>query len=173
MPSASGVGGLVWPLLGSVSMMDRRPPVAHQRGFTVPEILTALAIAAALSLVAAPKISEIQSEFRLSTAANQLGFEISRARMQAIGQNRYVRMVSVGTNQYAREASSDGVTYTREATVTLPSYVSVSLGDAGAPVFNKSGLATTATTFTLSRQVAGHTKYKTIQVSILGKVSIS
>jgi prepilin-type N-terminal cleavage/methylation domain-containing protein len=143
-------------------------------GFTLLELIIALALAGAVGLVAAPQISHMRAQYELATAANTLAFEITRTRMQAVGQNNYMRVRASSNSQYVREKSDNGTTYTQDGTATtLPSNVTVSAGTTGSPTFNRSGIATSSTAFTLSRTVGNRTMHKTVTTSILGRVSIS
>jgi prepilin-type N-terminal cleavage/methylation domain-containing protein len=166
---------LVWLLLRRTSMgsemLERRERDA--RGFTMLEVIIALALAGAIGFIAAPTISATKAQYDLTSAANTLAFEITRTRMQAIGQNNFMRVRSVSSTQYVRERSTDGVTYTQEGTpTTLPDYVTLTVGDTGSPTFNRSGISNASTSFTVSRQIGTSTFTKTVATSILGRVSI-
>ena len=148
--------------------------VANQRhgraGFSLVDILTGIALTATISLVAVPNASEFLGEYQLISAANQVGFEIARARMQAIGENMFVRIRMLDGGGYVREYSTDNVTYTQDGVAgALPRGIAVTTGTNGPPTFNRSGIATTATTITVNNEQG----YKAVQTNILGRVTIS
>lgn len=122
-----------------------------------------------VSAVAVPVTGDLLGMYQLRTSTDQLGFEISRARMQAIAQNVFVRL-RIDGNQYVRERSSDGVSFVADdAAVTLPSGLTVTVSVGGSPMFNRSGLTPTATTITIAKG----NQSKTIQVNVVGRVSMS
>jgi prepilin-type N-terminal cleavage/methylation domain-containing protein len=140
---------MVWLLLSTNSMVgemiERRERYA--RGFTMLEVIIALAVAGVIGLIAAPSISATKAQYDLASAANTLAFEITRTRMQAVGQNNFMRVRPLSTTQYVREKSTDGVTYIQDgATTTLPDYVTLTVGETGSPTFNRSGISTSSTT---------------------------
>ncbi len=140
------------------------------RGFSLVETLTVIGLTAIVSLVAVPRCSDLMNEYRLMSAANQLSFEITRARMQAIGQNRFVRLRMLEGGQYVREVSNDNVTYTPDGTIVqLPSGLTVTTGAGGPPTFNRSGIAPSATSLTLQNEGG----LKILQMNVLGRVAIS
>ena len=145
------------------------PHRCRQAGFSVAEMLTAVGLTTICSLVALPNAGRLLEHYRLMAAANQLSFEISRAHMQAVGQNMFVRIRMLDAGQYVREYSKDNVTYVQDGpTNQLPAGLAVTTGSTGTPSFDRSGLAAAATTITLSNESA----YKTVHTNILGRVTI-
>lgn len=138
-------------------------------GYTLGELVIVMVITAVVAAVLVPVASEILNEYRLAAIARQVGFEAVRARMQAVGQNRFVRLTLVGTTQYKREYSEDGTTYTQdEGTISLPSGFTVLPGSTGTPRFDRQGVAQGATQIL----VYGPNGQKTVNVSVLGRVTI-
>jgi Tfp pilus assembly protein FimT len=108
--------------------------------------------------------------YRLSDAAKQLSTQISRARMQAIGQRMFVRLLIQGDGSYALLRSSDGVSYGMTgATMYLPEGIAVSVGATGAPFFNRQGQSATGSVITLTNSKG----QKTVTMNVLGRVAIS
>jgi Tfp pilus assembly protein FimT len=139
-------------------------------GFSLVEVLTGIGLTAVISFVAVPNASQFLGEYRLMSAANQLSFEIARARMQAVGQNVFVRVRMLDAGQYVRERSTDNVTFTQDGPVfRLPAGVTATTAEGGAPRFNRSGIANAASSITLSNELG----YKTVRTNILGRVAIS
>lgn len=143
----------------------------NQAGYTVAEILMVIAIAMALALAATPGVSAILNVHRLDATARQLGFEITRARMEAVGQNVHVRITLVGSNQYKRERSTDsGATWAADGVaVSVPPGISLTPGGTGMPRFDRQGLAPASTTIT----VVGPSGLRTVSINVLGGVTTS
>jgi hypothetical protein len=144
--------------------------LALEAGYTVSEVITALAISIAVAGAAAPMASVILKQHQLVAASRRLGFEIGRARMQAVGQNRFVRITLVGTSQYKREYSDDGVTFVTDGpTTSLPVGFTLAAGSTGTPRFDRQGLASASTSITVS----GPRGQQTVNTSVLGRVTTS
>jgi len=81
--------------------MDRhsRPaaPPAVPSGFTLVELVTALAVLGLLAIGAVPMFRELAASQRVQTAASDLQTSLLRARSEAIKQNTVVTMMPVGT----------------------------------------------------------------------------
>ena len=139
-------------------------------GFSVAELVAVIGLCSVLSAALVPVASTIVGHHRLQAATRQLGFEIARARMQAVGQNAFVRIRLVDGGEYVRERSSDGVTFVADGLpIALPSGQAVSVGETGMPTFNRQGLAASSTTLVVS----GPAGRRTLSVSVLGRVKVS
>jgi Tfp pilus assembly protein FimT len=147
--------------------MNRR---VNEAGYTVSEVITAVAISIAVAGTAAPMASVILRQHQMVATSRRLGFEIARARMQAVGQNRFVRITVVGTSQYKREYSDDGVSFVSDGpTTTLPVGFTLAAGSTGTPRFDRQGLAAASTSIT----VTGPRGQQTVNTSVLGRVTTS
>jgi type IV fimbrial biogenesis protein FimT len=71
-----------------------RPPRRCERGFTIIELMVAVAVAAVLLLIAIPNFRSITLTNRLTTTANDMVAAISTARMEAIKQNANSQLCS-------------------------------------------------------------------------------
>ena len=150
--------------------MNQGTRVRQSRGFSLIEMLSVMAVMSVVALIAVPKAADFTGQYQLLAATDQLAFEITRARMQAVGQNAFVR-IRLTEEGYVRERSTDGgITYVNDdVPVELPSGIEATAGDGGTPSFNRNGLAPAATTITLMR---GSTK-KMIRTNVLGRVTVS
>jgi len=81
--------------------LDRRPGNAPLQtalaGFTLVEMVTALAVLGLLAMAAIPMFRELAASQRVQTAASDLQTSLLRARSEAIKQNTVVTMMPVGT----------------------------------------------------------------------------
>jgi type II secretory pathway pseudopilin PulG len=142
--------------------------MTRQRGFTLMEMLVGVSTMMVLGLIATPAATTYFQRYQLTAATEQLAFEIHRARMQAVGQNRFVR-IRVSAGEYVREESTNGITYVAsDAPVDLPPGLDISAGDAGGPRFNRNGLATGTTYITISRG----DDQKVVRTNLVGRVTI-
>lgn len=64
------------------------------RGFTIVELMTALAVAAVLMMIAVPSFSNMINSNRLTTAANAMIGALNSARMEAVKRNGSVQFCS-------------------------------------------------------------------------------
>ncbi len=166
-------GGAVVPTLRTrVTMPDRVrwARCTSARGFTLAELITALALALVVGAVSTPVASRLYRQYAFQNATRQLGFEVTRARMQAIGQNAFVRIRFIGSNSYVRERSTDGVSFTQEGpAVTLPS--STTGYAIGSVSFNRQGLANSGAWLVLIDYAAE--SYSVLYNNVLGRVTTS
>ncbi|MGD9764842.1 MAG: Tfp pilus assembly protein FimT/FimU [Candidatus Binatia bacterium] len=137
-------------------------------GFTVMELLTALTLAAIVGSIGTPVASRLYDHYRFQNTTRQVGFEISRARWQAIGQNAWVRIRFLEGKEYVRERSMDGVNYVQEGNKTsLPS--STTAYTVGTIAFNRQGLADAGSWVVLIDNAAG--RYSVLYSNVLGRVT--
>jgi prepilin-type N-terminal cleavage/methylation domain-containing protein len=141
-------------------------------GYTLAEVLTAIGLAAILSGIALPNFFSLNTTYELTSATRTVGFAISHARMESVGQDVYCRVrFANATNggQYWEERSSDGVNYSVEGVVSqLPSGFSFGLPEI-LPSFNPQGLGLGTSTITVANSSG---QSKTITVNALGKVTV-
>jgi Tfp pilus assembly protein FimT len=140
-----------------------------ERAFSLVELIITMQFMALAGLIAAPKMSTFFAEYQLQAGSRQVGFEIARARMQAIAQHRYVRIKMVSSTQYARQTSSDGSSWTNELTTKLPSKVTASTTSAEVR-FDKRGIATVNNSVILTN---GISQVKTVATNMVGRITIA
>lgn len=144
-------------------------PQGSQRGFSLVEMVVALELGVILALMAAPNMGAFFAKYELMGASNQLGFDIARARMQAVGQNLFARIKMQSATQYARETSTDGTTWSNRVTTNLPKGVTASPAT-GEVRFDRRGFATVNNSIALS---AGVNQAKAVCTTVVGRVSIA
>lgn len=108
----------------------KTPCLSLDRGFTLIEILVAIAIMSILLAIALPDWGPVLSSYRLSAAQRQVYADLQRARMRAIAENRRFRVKffdATETYQIQRESTPGSGTYdtTWEAAKSLPPGVNV------------------------------------------------
>jgi len=145
-----------------------------QRGFTLVETLTVLVIFAVTSMIALPSLGRLLQHYRLSNATNQVAFEIGRARMQAVAQNRAVRVrAEADTHQVCRQFRNTTSGQWAPATCSeATDFINLSgetVVTGTFPEFDRTGQANSAVTLVVQNS-AGQMR---IRVGILGRVSLS
>ncbi|GIW45054.1 MAG: hypothetical protein KatS3mg077_2336 [Candidatus Binatia bacterium] len=147
------------------------------RGFSLVELVTALGVAAVVAAVSLPQLSAYAAQYRLSSGANQLAVDLARARMKAVGENRYVR-VQFGTQSFGSVAqgsvyrlstSSDGVNFTQDGpAVSLPRGVAFYAFPQQVD-FNRQGLANTPVTLWTYNDAY---QWRVISMNSIGRVTV-
>ena len=138
--------------------MSRSP--RRRLGFSLPELLIALAMIGILSAITGPRITEAMRRHALDGAAQQLALDMNRAQSEAVKRNSNVSLTRVGLTGYSVNGGpaivfADGVAFvsTSPATVTFASFGPPTTGSA---------------TMTLVRD----TDTRTVRVSATGRVSV-
>jgi Tfp pilus assembly protein FimT len=162
------ITGMTHQVLTVNSQSTIRRTGAGAAGYSLVTVLLSLQITIVVGLIAVPKLGTYMAGYRLTGASNQLGFEINRARMQAVGQNKNVRIIILDGTRYARQTNSSGETWTTERETTLPSGLTASPTD-GKIQFDKRGMATVNSTITLTNSVQ---QVKTVTTNVLGRVTV-
>lgn len=140
-----------------------------QHGFSLVELVVALVFAVILGLMAVPNVNALFAKYQLMGASNELGFDIARARMQAVGQNLFARIKMQSATQYVRETSTDGTTWSNRVTTNLPKGVTAA-PTTGEVRFDRRGFATVNNSIALSNSLH---QAKTVTTTVVGQVSIA
>ena len=74
-------------------------PSAREAGFSLVEILGAIAVLGILASIAAPQVADLSRAMQVDAAAHQLAGDLERARSEAIKRNRSVKLTP-GTTTY-------------------------------------------------------------------------
>ena len=130
-------------------------------GFTVLELILAIAIASVVMGIAIPSFLSWMPTLRLSSAARQVATDLQVARMKAISQNAsYAVSFNTSNSTYSFTGTSRDV---------VQEYPGITISSAPTnPVFTPRGTASTTGTVTLSNGTAT----KQIVVSTVGRVTI-
>ncbi len=157
----------VWRSQAS-KMMSNRKEARGNGGFTILELIVVIGLTGVVMGLSSPALTAIRGHYQLDGASRQMAMEISKARMQAIAQNRTIRLRLASGNSYVFESSEDGTSYEQLGEVIpLPDGISVMNGSSGVPRFNRQGI----TPSTTSIIVIGSAGHKTITTSKLGRVN--
>jgi type IV fimbrial biogenesis protein FimT len=137
------------------------------RGFTLIELIVAMAVLGILAAVAAPAIGEYLATQRLKGAAEELQTDLQFARMESVQRNTAVTVTMSGTGYRIRQGGTD------IKVVTLPGGTTVSGGATMEAVFNQVR-ATAEITNGPDITVANSATARTLRVSLspMGRVSI-
>jgi Tfp pilus assembly protein FimT len=155
----------------AIQQMDRSSMKEQrlQHGFSLVELVVALGFGLILGLMAVPNMRAFFAKYQLMSASNQLGFDIARTRMLAVGRNCFARIKMQSATQYNRETSTDGTTWTNLGTTKLPKGVTAA-PTSGEVRFDRRGFATVNNSIALSDTTQ---QAKTVCTTLVGQVSIA
>lgn len=144
------------------------------QGFTLVEGLVAIAVSTIVAAIAVPNAAALLEQYQLNAAANEVSFEIARAKMQAVAQNRFVRVVVAadGRSICRQTASSQSGPWSPSSCADAKGYVklpSTVLVSGTGPTFDRSGLALASGQMTVSNAAGA----KKVNYSLLGRVTMS
>jgi prepilin-type N-terminal cleavage/methylation domain-containing protein len=150
--------------------------VFHERpnGFTLVELMIAIAILGVLAAVSLPNVSPLLARGRLNGAASQVLGDLRAARMQAVSQSRRVQLFFLDPWHYqiCDDANDDGTVDVCEGTAHTKDldtrYGGVGLASSANPLFTSKGTVAGRTTITLTNASGS----KTVILEITGHVSI-
>ena len=140
------------------------------RGYSLIEMLTAIALASILAAIAVPRFSTLGSPWVLRQTAQQIGAEFNKVRMRAIARNASYRFTYNPTNRTYTVQRQNGVSWVTEYSNQLPSGVVVGT-IATTPEFDSRGMLNADTSIVVS--VPGYDTTRTVNINVLGKVTIS
>jgi len=146
--------------------MKRRNIWLRDDGFTIMEMIVAIAVAATVMGIAVPTFFSWLPTLRLSSAARQVATDLQVARMKAISQNTKFRLNFVTTTTYTVEKDNSGTLTTEGGPYSLPDGVSVPVGTTS--WFQPRGTADSQAAVALSN---GSTQ-KVVCIKPVGRVNI-
>jgi prepilin-type N-terminal cleavage/methylation domain-containing protein len=133
-------------------------------GFTLIELMAAMAMASILMAIAVPSLLSTLPRLRLSDAARQVATDLQQIRMKAIAQN-IPYQITFSTTTYVLQKCS-GSCANDSGNITLPTGISVTASTS--PQFQPRGTAAVATTIAISNGAS--TKW--VCVKTVGRVNI-
>ncbi|MFQ5902195.1 MAG: GspH/FimT family pseudopilin [Candidatus Binatia bacterium] len=136
-------------------------------GFTVIELIVAIAIATIVVAIAIPTWVTWLPTLRLSNAARQVATDLQVARMKAISQNTAFQVSISSTTYVIQKCTPSCASPTNDSgNITLPEGITAT--SSATPQFQPRGTANSAATITL----ANGSEQKWVCVRIVGRVNL-
>lgn len=157
------------PLISGSHSPHMLPPLAlltSEQGFTLVDLLTAIAILAILATIALPNMTQEMAKYRLNGAARQIAGELMAARMKAVAQSRNVKVSFPGDNIY--KICSEPCENDPKIMNIQDSYKDITISANSNIEFNPKGSASDFGTINVSNSK----ETKSITVAITGRVKI-
>lgn len=147
--------------------------IGTQKGFTLIEMIVAVAIIATLTGIAIPVYIGMKPSIRLSGATRQIIGDLMWARMQAISQNNEFKIFFLDNHRYTilDDDDGDGIIDSAELTVTKDihdEYYDVTFSSGNNPIFHPRGNASNWTSITITNSSGT----KTVKIISTGRVKI-
>jgi prepilin-type N-terminal cleavage/methylation domain-containing protein len=146
-------------------------PMRRNAGYTLIELLIAVAIMGLLFGIGLPRLSRLRAPYAMAGATRQIAADIVAARQRAISRNTSYRVnFNAAAKTYQLERLV-GLAWTADGAVQrLPNGVNIGTITPGNPVFDSRGLLAGDVTIPLT--ATGATS-RTVVVNVLGKTTIS
>lgn len=143
-------------------------------GFTFPELMVAIVVAAILAAIAVPTFTRLVTRYRLNGAAREVFSDLNAARMKAITLNRKVEVFFVDERTYriCDDADGNGTVGPTEGDPQTKdiqgNFPSVTLAATGNPRFESRGTVLNSRAVTVTNSAGT----KTIRVDASGGIRI-
>lgn len=153
---------------------QKRPLPLRDHGFSLVEILVAIAILAILLGIAMPNFFTLMPTYRLNGAARQLLSDLMWARMKAVQEGNEFKVTFLDNHQYKLldDDNNNGSADTGEWNLTKDiqtNYSDVTFSASANPIFYPRGNASANINITVTNS-SGSTR--TVKVSLTGRVKI-
>ncbi|HSE88362.1 MAG TPA: GspH/FimT family pseudopilin [Candidatus Binatia bacterium] len=156
-------------------MISDQTKYCNQSGFTITELVIAIAIMSILAVVATPNLINELSKYRLKGAARQIFGDLTEARMKSTRLNRKVKVFFMDNKNYkiCDDSNNDGTVDDCEGDAKLiniqDNYKKVTLDSNNNPIFSPRGTASNLATI----NVTNSSGTQSITIAITGRVKMN
>ena len=149
--------------------------IQKQRGFTIIELMTTIAILAVVAAIAVPSIGNLMRKNRLTASANELFASVTIARSEAIKRKADVTIQATGASWSDGWTVTEGGDVLQTSTGSQGSITSSTFASKGAITFEANGYTSVASPWVNGDGVKfcdGEGKAKLVVVKTSGSVEV-
>ena len=163
------------------SLITQKPWLTSQAGFSLIEMLVAIAIVAILASLAAPSFNEVTLGSKLRSYANNLVASSRLARGEAVKRNTAVTMCASANGSSCASGGweqgwvvLDGATVLHSQGAAVDGFSISETGGLDSLTFQPTGIGTTQATFTICRESPSvGSQERVVTISATGKPSVT
>jgi type IV fimbrial biogenesis protein FimT len=146
----------------------------HSRGMTLIELLTVIAIAAILTMIAVPSFTKVIATQRLKSAASNLQVALLTARSEAIKRNGNVSVTSMASSADWSSGWKVADTSTSTVVANYPATSNLSIsGPAAGVIYQSSGRISATASASFKVSSSSITEVRCVTITVMGVPTVT